>query len=42
MKMAKWNLSKEVQICPLNLSIHDKPQVVKLNVNLDPSMANVA
>jgi len=23
-------------MCPLNLGIHDKPQVVKLNTNLDP------
>jgi len=35
MKMAKWNLSKEVWIRPLNLGTHDKPQVVKLNVDLD-------
>jgi hypothetical protein len=35
MKMAKWNLSEEVQIRPLNLGTHDKPQVVKLNVDLD-------
>jgi len=25
MKMAKWNLLEEVQICPLNLGIHNKP-----------------
>jgi hypothetical protein len=42
MKMAKWNLSEKVQIRLLNLSIHDRPQVVKLNVNLDPFIANVA
>jgi hypothetical protein len=35
MKMAKWNLSKEVQIRPSNLGTHDKFQVVKLNVDLD-------
>jgi hypothetical protein len=42
MKMAKWNLSKEVQICPLNLGTHDELQVVKLNVDLDPFVANAA
>jgi hypothetical protein len=25
MKIAKWNLSKKVQICPLNLGIRDDP-----------------
>jgi hypothetical protein len=35
MKMAKWNLSKEVQVHPLNLGTHNKLQVVKLNVNLN-------
>ncbi len=38
--MAKWYLLKEVQTCPLNLGIHDKPQVVKLNVNLDSYVTN--
>jgi hypothetical protein len=38
MKMVKWNLAKDVQICRLNLGTHDKLQVVKLNVNLDPSI----
>ncbi len=42
MKMAKWNLLKEVQIRPLNLGTHDKPQMVKLNINLDPYIAYVA
>jgi hypothetical protein len=41
MKMAKWNLSEKVQIRPLNLGTHNKSQVVKLNIDLDPSMANV-
>ncbi len=40
MKMAKWNLVKDVQIFFSNLSTHDEPQVVKLNANLDPSVAN--
>jgi hypothetical protein len=40
MKMAKWNLSKEIQIQPLNLGTLDEPQVVKLNANLDPFIAN--
>jgi hypothetical protein len=35
--MSKWNLLEEVQIHPLNLGTHDELQVVKLNVNLDPS-----
>jgi hypothetical protein len=38
--MAKWNLSDEVEIHPLNLGTHDELQVVKLNVNLDLSIAN--
>ncbi len=38
--MAKWNLSKEVQIHTLNLSSYDEPQVVKLNVDLDFSIAD--
>ncbi len=41
MKMAKWNLLEEVHICPFNLGTHDKPQMVKLNINLDLSIANV-
>jgi hypothetical protein len=41
MKMAKWNLSKEIQIQWLNLGTLDEPKMVKLNANLDPSMANV-
>ncbi len=40
MKMAKWNLVKDVQIFFSNLSTHDEPQVVKFNANLDPSIAN--
>jgi hypothetical protein len=39
--MAKWNVSKEVQIFPLNLGIHAKLQVVKLNTNLDSFVADV-
>jgi hypothetical protein len=35
MKMAKWNLLKEIQIHPPNLGTHDEPQVVKLNAGLD-------
>jgi len=38
MKMEKSNLLKEVQIRLLNLGTHDKPQMVKLNINLDPSI----
>jgi hypothetical protein len=34
MKIAKWNILKEVQIHLLNLGTHNKPQVVKLNYNL--------
>lgn len=41
MKMTKWNLVEDVQIHLLNLGTHDEPQVVKLNANLDPSVANV-
>jgi hypothetical protein len=40
MKITKWNLPKEVQICPLNLNIHEEPQLVKLNVELDLFVAN--
>jgi len=40
MKMAKWNLLKEIQIRPFNLGILDKLQMVKLNIHLDPFMAN--
>jgi len=36
MKIAKWKLLKEIQIHPPNLGTHDEPQVVKLNVGLDP------
>jgi hypothetical protein len=42
MKMAKWNLSKEVQICLLNLGTYNEPQVVKLNVDLDSYVAYAA
>jgi hypothetical protein len=42
MKMAKWNILEEVQIHLLNLGTHNKPQVVKLNFNLDSSIANAA
>jgi len=38
MKMEKWNLLKQVQIHPLNLGTHDKPQMEKLNIDLDPSI----
>jgi hypothetical protein len=41
MKMAKWNLSKEIQIQWLNLGTLDELKTVKLNANLDPSMENV-
>jgi hypothetical protein len=34
----KWNLLKQVQIHPLNLGTHDKPQMEKLNIDLDPSI----
>ncbi len=40
MKMPKWNLVENVHISPLNLGTHDEPQVVKLNANSDPSIAN--
>jgi len=40
--VAKWNLLEEVQIHPLNLGTHDDLQVVKLNVDLDLFVANVA
>ncbi len=40
MKMAKWNLSDEVQICLLKLGSHDKLQVVKLNVDLDSTIVD--
>jgi hypothetical protein len=36
--MVKWNLLKEVQIRPLNLGTHDKPQMAKLNIDLHPSI----
>jgi hypothetical protein len=36
------NLPKEVQIRPINLGIHEEPQLVKLSVDLDSCMANVA
>lgn len=39
MKTVKWNLVEDVQIHPLNLGICNEPQVVKLNVDLDPSVA---
>lgn len=42
MKIAKWNLSKEVQIHPLNLGTHKEPQLVKLNTDLDSSVATIA
>ncbi len=42
MKMAKWNLLEEVQIRPLNLGTHDDLQVVKLNIDLDLFVTNVA
>ncbi len=42
MKITKWNLSKEVQICLLNLGIHKKPQLMKLNTNLDSSVVAIA
>ncbi len=41
MKMAKWNQLEEVHIRPLNLGIHDKPQMVKLNIDLDLFITNV-
>jgi hypothetical protein len=40
MKIAKWNLSEEVQIRRLNLGIHE-PQLVKLNGDLDSYIINV-
>jgi hypothetical protein len=40
MNITKWNLSQEIQIQPLNLGTLDEPQMVKLNVNLDPSTAD--
>jgi hypothetical protein len=40
MKITKWNLLEEVEIHPLNLGIHDKLQLVKLNADLDSSIAN--
>jgi hypothetical protein len=40
MKITKWNLPKEVQIRPLNLGIHEQPQLVKLNTDLDSFVAN--
>jgi hypothetical protein len=42
MKMAKWNILKKVQIRPLNLGTHDEPQMVKLNIDLDHFMVDVA
>jgi hypothetical protein len=39
-KMAKWNPSEEVQIHLVNLGTHDESQMVKLNTNLDPFIAN--
>jgi hypothetical protein len=41
MKMAKWNLLEEVHIHCLNLGTHDEPQMVKLNIDLDPSIIDV-
>jgi len=38
--MAKWNLVQDIQIFPLNMGTHDKPQVVKLNVNLNSSVTD--
>ncbi len=41
MKISKWNLIEEVQICPLNLGAHNEPQVVKLNADLDSFVTDV-
>jgi hypothetical protein len=41
MKMAKWNLLKEVQIHLLNLGTHDELQMVKLNISLDLFIVDV-
>ncbi len=41
MKITKWNVSEEVQICPFNLGIHEEPQLAKLNANLDSSIIDV-
>ncbi len=41
MKITKWNLSEEVQIRPFNLGIHEEPQLVKLNADLDSSIIDV-
>jgi hypothetical protein len=42
MKITKWNLSEAVQICPMNLGIHEEPQLVKLNVDLDSSIIDAS
>ncbi len=42
MNITKWNLSKEVQICLLNLGIHKEPQLMKLNTNLDSLVVVIA
>jgi hypothetical protein len=42
MKITKWNLSKAVKIHLLNLGIHEKPQLVKLNANLDSSIVDAS
>jgi hypothetical protein len=34
--MAKWNLLGKIQIHAMNLNIQNEPQVVKLNVDLNP------
>jgi len=42
MKITKWNLSKEVQICLLNLGIQKEPQLMKLNIILDSLVVAIA
>jgi hypothetical protein len=39
--MAKWNLFLKIQIHAMNLNIQNEPQVVKLNVDLNPFVADV-
>jgi hypothetical protein len=41
MKITKWNLPEKVQIRLLNLGIHEEPQLVKLNVDLDSSIIDI-
>lgn len=40
MKITKWNLSKNAQICLLDLGTFNESQLVKLNADLNSSIVN--